>query len=131
VLFLVRSDGRAASINSALARWRAELVGPGRSELRALPFRMASAELRQMANLPALPKEGAKPASETPVPPAAATLTLDEVKVLEQCLDDAMTSIKHARAVFRTLARVDLPPYPNTYESARVLLARLASKPAA
>lgn len=130
VLFLVRSDGRAASINSALARWRAELVPPRPSELRALPFSVASAELRQLVRLPRLAPRVAKRGGETAVPPGAASLTQEEVKLLDQCLHDSMMSIKRARAVFRTLARVDLPVYPGTYESARALLARLSSKPA-
>ncbi len=131
VLFLVRSDSRAASINTALARWRAQLVGASRSEFRALTFTMASAELRRLANLPPLSPSSAKRGTDSPAPPGAASVTADEVRLLEQCFYDSMMSIKRARAVFRTLARGDLPTYPNTYESARALLARLASKPAA
>jgi hypothetical protein len=127
VLFLVLSEGRAASVNAALAGWRAQLVGPRRSELRALTFSTAIAELRGLAGLPLLSPRGPKPSDSAAVPPSTAAVTHEEVRLLEQCFYDSVMSIKRARAVFRTLARADLPTYPSSYDSARVILARLSS----
>lgn len=127
VLFLLLSDGRAATVNAALAGWRAQLVGPRRSELRGVTFSTAMAELRQLAGLPVLPSREPKRSDAAPRPPAPATLTHEEVRLLERCFNDSVMSIKRARAVFRTLGRGDLPMYPGSYDSARTLLTRLAS----
>ena len=126
VLFLVLNTGRAKSVNAALATWRAKLEGRKPSAMRAITFDEAATEFRRMAGLPALvmDKITADPAPPTLHPPSA--LSADEIDVLRSCTYDAVRSIKRARAIFREMRRQDLPEYPETYESARALLERLA-----
>jgi len=124
VLFLVRTEGRASSVNTVLAAWRAKSGHNRPSAIRALTFHAAATELRRLAGLAPL----AAVASSSPATSAAPIcLSGAEVKLLQSCLYDAMRSIKRARAVFRELRRPELPEYPPTYEQAWALLARLAS----
>jgi hypothetical protein len=124
VIFLVRTEGRASSVNAALAAWRAKSGHNRPSAIRALTFHAAATELRRLAGLAPL----AAVASSSPATWAAPPhLSGTEVKLLQGCLNDAIRSIKRARAVFRELHRPELPEYPPTYEQAWALLGRLAS----
>ena len=117
VWFLVRTPGRAHSVNAALREWSAKLT-PRRPPMRAVVFDDAARELRSLAGLPPSGLES---------PPAVVTrppLSTEEVSLLCRYLEDSVRSIKRARAVFRELRREDLPPYPTAYEPVRELLER-------
>ena len=126
VLFLVLSESRATSVNTALAGWRASLEGGRPSPMRAVTFDKAAAEFRRTVGLPALAAD--KPGAAPERPPARPTLTLspEEVALLRCCTHDAMKSIERARGIFRDLRRQDLPEYPGTYKAAHAILERLA-----
>ena len=121
VLFLVLTTGRAGSVNTALAAWRAKTASRKPSAMRAITFNEAVTELRRTAGLPPLAAEGVQ--ANRP-PPA---LTAEEIAILRSCTYDAIRSIKRARAIFREMRRLDLPEYPDTYEAAYAVLERLAA----
>jgi hypothetical protein len=127
ILFLVLNDGRAKSVNTALADWRAKNQEPRPIAIRALTFESAASELRRLVGLAPLGAEGRAVAEQRSLPLARA-LSAEEVTILSRCMYDAVRSIKQARAVFRQACRPDLPPYPDTYEAAAAVLERLASK---
>jgi hypothetical protein len=120
VLFLVLNDGRAKSVNTALAPWRAK----NPIAIRALTFEGAASELRRLVGLAPLGADGRAVAEQRSLPLARA-LSAEEVSILSRCMYDAVRSIKQARAVFRQVHRSDLPPYPDTYEAAAAVLERL------
>jgi len=121
VLFLVRAEKRASSINAALATWRAQRRP---CVLRASTFDAAVAELRSLAGLPFLAIAAQRTPAESTEPPA---LSSAEVRILQRCIYDAMIAIKRARAAFRQLGRNDLPQYPTTYEQAWAAIVRVSS----
>jgi len=127
VLFLVLTPSRASSVNAALAGFRTKHQGRPVGPMRAVTFDAAAIELRKLAGVPPLATAAIAPASVATAPPSLPPLSRAEIKLLQRCLDDAIRSIKRARAVFRELHRPDLPQYPNTYEGAWALLARLSS----
>ncbi len=124
VLFLVLSDGRAKSVNSALGAWRAKNRDPRPIAIRALTFEDAATELRRLVGLAPLGADGRAVAEQQRLPLARA-LSAEEVTILSRCVYDAVRSIKQARAVFRQAHRPDLPPYPDTYDAAAAVLERL------
>jgi hypothetical protein len=124
VLFLVLNDGRAKSVNTALAAWRAKNQDPRSIAIRALTFECAASELRRLVGLAPLGADGRAVAEQRSLPLTRA-LSAEEVTILSRCMYDAVRSIKQARAVFRQVRRPDLPPYPDTYEAAAAVLERL------
>ncbi len=124
VLFLVRNDGRAKSVNTALAAWRSKNQEPCPIAIRALTFEGAASEFRRLVGLAPLGADGRAVAEQRNLP-LARTLSAEEVTILSRCMYDAVRSIKQARAVFRQARRPDLPPYPDTYEAAAAVLERL------
>jgi hypothetical protein len=124
VLFLVLNDGRAESVNNALAMWRAKNQQPRTIAFRALTFESAVTELRRLVGLAPLGADGRAVAEQRNLPLTRA-VSAEEVTLLSRCVYDAVRSIKHARAVFRQVRRPDLPPYPDTYEAAAAVLERL------
>lgn len=125
VLFLVLNDGRAKSVNTALAAWRSKNQDPRRPiAIRALTFEDAASEFRMLVGLAPLGAEGRAVAEKRSLPLTRA-LSAEEVTILSRCMYDAVRSIKQARAVFRQARRLDLPPYPDTYEAAAAVLERL------
>ena len=120
VLFLVRTSGRASSVNAALRNWSAKLA-PRRPPMRAVVFEDAAAELRRLAGLPTRSESVRDVATSQRTP-----LSTDEVSLLCRYVDESVRSIKRARATFRELRREDLPPYPADFEAVRGLLQRLA-----
>jgi hypothetical protein len=127
VLFLVLNGGRAKSVNTALAAWRTKNQDPRPIAIRALTFDDAASELRRLVGLAPLGADDRGVAEQRSLPLARA-LSAEEVTILSRCMYDAVRSIKQARAVFRQARRTDLPPYPDNYEAAAVVLERLASK---
>src|SRR5439155_19787510 len=124
VLFLVLSDGRAKSVNTALAAWRAKNQEPHPIAIRALTFEDAVSELRRLVGLAPLGGDR-RAVTEQRNLSLARALSAEEVTILSRCMYDAVRSIKQARAVFRQARRPDLPPYPDTYEAAAAVLERL------
>ena len=125
VLFLVRNDGRAKSVNAALGSWRAANQDARPVAIRALTFDDAASELRRLGGLAPLGPDGRAVAEQRSLPLARA-LSAEEVSILSRCVYEAVRSIKHARAVFRQARRPDLPQYPESYEAAAAVLERLA-----
>jgi hypothetical protein len=126
VLFLVRSPGRAASVNAALAAWRAKLPGRKASALRALTFADAADKLRALVGLPPLESADAC-APARAAAPEGALVSPEDVALLRRYVQESVMALKRARAVFRSLRRPDLPEYPGAYESTYSLLERLGA----
>lgn len=121
VLFLVKTTGRASSVNSALRDWSAKQA-PRRPPMRAVVFEDAALELRKLAGLP----PAATAFSPRPESPRELTLSDQDVSLLGRYVEESLRSLKRARAVFRELRREDLPPYPGSYDAVRGLLDRLS-----
>lgn len=123
VLFLVRSAGRANSINSALAKWRGSTVGR-HAAFRAVTFDEAAMELRRLGGL----SERASPSSPSPRAPGpvgAYALTREELLVIARFFREAIASIHKARDAFRAMRRPDLPEYPASASPTVALMERL------
>ncbi len=123
VLFLVRSAGRAASVNAALASWRKEVAARRANPFRAVTFSEATGELRGLVGLGPLESEGAGARPHAARKPGQ--LCAEDVALLRQYLQESVLSIKGARAAFRRLGRPDLPQYPPSYERMYALLERV------
>src|SRR5260370_6566315 len=95
VLFLVLNDGRAKSVNTALAAWRAKNQDPRPIAIRALTFEGAARELRRLAGLAPVGADGRAVAEQRSLPLARA-LSAEEVTILSRCLYDSGQSIQHA-----------------------------------
>lgn len=127
VLFLVRTAGRAGSINAALAHWREKdrVLWQRFDDFRAATFDEAAVELRRVAGLPPLvPRPSPSPRRHQS--PPALTLTPDDVDLLRRYLFESTRAIHRARAAFRELRRADLPEYPGSLETFKALIARLS-----
>jgi hypothetical protein len=125
VLFLVRTLGRAASVNAALASWRKELGARRANPMRALTFTEAADELRQVVGLRGVEADGAAGGPDGSLRHEAG-LSSEDVALLRRYVQESAVSIKGARAAFRSLGRPDLPEYPATYERVYALLGRLS-----
>jgi len=126
VLFLVRSPGRASTINAALAHWRDDCRGLAMrfAVIRALTFDEAAFELRLLVGLPG--RAGPSPTGKPPPPlPTGYTLTREEFLLVARYFKDAAASIHRARDAFRALKRADLPEYPASLMAAGTLMERL------
>src|SRR5215831_18639295 len=69
VLFLVLTQGRASSVNAALAAFRAKLEGRRAGAMRAVTFDAAAIELRKLAGVPPLATSASGQSSELMAPP--------------------------------------------------------------
>jgi len=127
VLFLVRTPGRASSINAALARWRQEsrCLWPRLAEFRGVTFDEAAAELRRLVGLPPLPLRQPMSANVQSTS-AAPALPSEEAELLRRYLFESTNAIHRARAAFRELGRADLPKYPQSLDTFRALVGRLS-----
>jgi len=125
VLFLVRSAGRAGSINSALASWRVA-TGERRGAFRAVTFDEAAAELRGRAGLPPLPQRRDAVARGCAAP-APLTLTPEEAELLHRYLFESKAAVHRARNAFREIRRTDLPEYPRSLDAFQALVGRLSA----
>jgi hypothetical protein len=124
VIFLVRTEGRANSINAALAKWRPE-QGPRLAALRALTFEAAAVELRRLAGLPGPAGNPSPRGGYRPEQPVTRAITLEEVFLLRRYVSESVAAIKRARAVFRELRRADLPEYPRSHDDMAALVEKL------
>lgn len=120
VLFLVRSTGRAESINAALAAWKKRTPERRYAVMRAITFEVAAGELRGLVGLPLRPNMLPGPAV-----PATLTITREEALLLRRYVHESWAALKRARATFRQLQRSDLPEYPGSLESMAELAERL------
>src|SRR5260370_3179885 len=100
VLFLVLNDGRAKSVNTALAGWRAKNQEPRPIAIRALTFEGAASELRRLVGLAPLGTDGRAVAEQRSLPLARA-LSAEEVTILNRSLHAAVRSTKPARPTSR------------------------------
>ena len=127
VLFLVRTAGRAISINTVLADWREkdQIQWQRFADFRAITFDEAAAELRRRVGLPPLvPRPSASLRGHRAPPPPA--LTPEDADILRRYLFESTRAIHRARAAFRELHRADLPEYPLSLDTFKALVGRLA-----
>jgi hypothetical protein len=125
VLFLVLTENRALAVNTALAQWRTKLGGLRQCAIRAMTFDAATIEFRKFSA-----QAPEKDARAHLGPPPVGLISAADAEVLRLFILDALRSLKRARAVFREMARVDLPEYPTSYEGAWAILQRVVSETA-
>lgn len=122
VLFLVRSDARAASVNEAIASWRKGRVAVVRA--RALTFDAAAAELSAvLGRAPPGRSEAMKATSGAAAAPPPG-LTPAEIAALRGFYTGAVGQLKAVRAAARA-RREAAPEYPADTQRVLELLQRL------
>jgi hypothetical protein len=125
VLFLVRSEGRARSVNRALDTWRRGRAG-GALQARALTLEESLAELLSLVGDRPAPEPSASlpPPAAPKAPPA---LTRAEVSALRSFYRESVGTLKAVRAAAR--GRREPPPeYPTSTPLVLDLLRRLAGE---
>jgi hypothetical protein len=126
VLFLVLSEGRAKSVNAALAVWKA--ATPNAAAVEAFTFEEATTRLRALAGLAPL-KGAARPPSGGERPTrSVASAAPEQVRLIRACLSDLKDALHRARAGLRRAGwkEDDLPSYPKDYGAAVEALGKLA-----
>jgi hypothetical protein len=132
VLFLVLNEGRAASVNAALATWRAALRQGSTSSIRALTFEQAVDEFRTLVGN-AVAEPPAVPATSGPnwTPPFRQSQARALARFARQATKNLQTVRRQIRALPEDVRKrhgLAEPQYPDDLEKVYTLVERLASE---